>query len=277
LLTGIYWEQVAFWEVLTIIVKKRLFVGLLAFSLAVIVVLGTLGWFLTLNRDQIWNKVALSILGGAVLIILAVISIGVMGLILTVWRAKAYPNLQNIMLMATNLLFPLALGLGQVFGVDKDRVRHSFVEVNNYLVKVRNILAKPDQVLILVPHCLQHADCQRKITVDVKNCTRCGMCPINDLLAIAEAYGVCMVVVTGGTLARKFVSQLKPKALVAIACERDLTSGIQDTSPIPVLGVLNNRPEGPCFNTVVNLDKVEDALCLFLQSDIRRQGDIITH
>jgi hypothetical protein len=255
--------------VLAIIVKKRLFVGLLAFSLAAILGMGTLGWFLTVNRDQTWNRIALSILGGSILVLLAVVSIGVLGLILTLWRAKAYPNLQNTVLLATNILFPVALGLGQMIGIDKDRIKHSFVEVNNYLVKVRDVLAKPAQVLILAPHCLQHVDCQRKITMDVRNCARCGRCPIDDLLVIAENYGVSMVVVTGGTLARKFVSQAKPRAIVAIACERDLTSGIQDTNPLPVLGVLNIRPEGPCFNTGVNLAKVEDSLRFFLRSDIK--------
>jgi hypothetical protein len=255
--------------VLIIVVKKRLFVGLLAFSLVSIVGLGALLWFLTVNREQTWNKIALSVLLGTIFVGLIIVSIGVLGLVLTFWRAKAYPNLQNTMLLTINLLFPIALYLGHIFGIEKDRIKHSFIEVNNYLVKVQDVLAKPAQVLILVPHCLQHADCQRKITIDIKNCSRCGKCPIYDLLGIAETYDVNMMVVTGGTLARKFVSQVKPKAIVAIACERDLTSGIQDTNPLPVLGVLNVRPEGPCFNTGVNLTNVEDALCFFLRSDKR--------
>lgn len=69
---------------------------------------------------------------------------------------------------------------------------------------------------------------------------------------------------TGGTLARHFVKQYRPRAVVAIACERDLTSGIQDTQPLPVLGVLNLRPHGPCLNTQVNLNQVEQAVQFFL-------------
>ncbi|MDK2835430.1 MAG: uncharacterized protein PWP21_207, partial [Thermosediminibacterales bacterium] len=66
-------------------------------------------------------------------------------------------------------------------------------------------------------------------------------------------------------LARKYVNEFKPDAIVAIACERDLSSGIQDTYPIPVLGVLNKRPEGPCMNTRVDLEKVEAAINYFLE------------
>ena len=66
-----------------------------------------------------------------------------------------------------------------------------------------------------------------------------------------------MAVVTGGTLARQVVKGLRPKAILAIACERDLTSGIQDVFPLPVIGVLNDRPFGPCFNTQVDMERVE--------------------
>ena len=54
-------------------------------------------------------------------------------------------------------------------------------------------------------------------------------------------------------------------AIIAIACDRDLASGIQDASPLPVLGVLNERPCGPCFNTRVNLQDVEEAINFFCQ------------
>ncbi|MFN3698586.1 MAG: DUF116 domain-containing protein, partial [Dictyoglomus sp.] len=64
-------------------------------------------------------------------------------------------------------------------------------------------------------------------------------------------------------IARKVVKDIRPDAIVAVACERDLSSGVVDTYPIPVIGILNERPHGPCFNTTVNLKKVEDAVeCL---------------
>ena len=49
-----------------------------------------------------------------------------------------------------------------------------------------------------------------------------------------------------------------------MACERDLSSGIQDSYPLPVFGVLNSRPHGPCYDTLVDLEKVEEALKTFL-------------
>ena len=74
-----------------------------------------------------------------------------------------------------------------------------------------------------------------------------------------------MAVATGGTLARQMVKQIRPTAIVAVACERDLTSGIQDVFPLPVVGVLNERPFGPCFNTRVDIKRVEAAVLDFLE------------
>jgi hypothetical protein len=53
--------------------------------------------------------------------------------------------------------------------------------------------------------------------------------------------------------------------ILAVACERDLASGIQDTYPLPVYGILNERPFGPCLDTRVSLARLEDALKRFSQ------------
>ena len=70
--------------------------------------------------------------------------------------------------------------------------------------------------------------------------------------------------VTGGTLARRAVEEYRPRAVIAVACERDLSSGVLDSFPLPVLGVLNERPQGPCFNTRVDLTALRESLDFFL-------------
>lgn len=116
--------------------------------------------------------------------------------------------------------------------------------------------------MILAPHCLQNAECPHKITIDVANCKQCGKCKIGELKKLADQYDCQLRVVTGGTLARQAIKEQKPGAVIAIACERDLSLGIQDISIIPVLGILNYRPNGPCFNTDVDVIRVHNAMDL---------------
>jgi hypothetical protein len=103
-----------------------------------------------------------------------------------------------------------------------------------------------------------------RLTYDIRNCKRCGKCPITRLIDLCDKYGVKLAIATGGTIARRIVVQARPRIILAVACERDLSSGIQDTYPIPVYGVLNDRPHGPCLDTQVDLSHVEQALLKFL-------------
>lgn len=162
------------------------------------------------------------------------------------------------------MLFPVAVFLGKILDINKESIERSFIEVSNQLVKRSGMAIPPERILILTPHCIQLDSCPHKITRDVNNCKQCGRCPVGELLALSQKYGVHFAVATGGTFARQIVKNIRPKAILAIACERDLTSGIQDVFPLPVIGVLNERPFGPCFNTQIDVKKVEEAILQFL-------------
>ena len=81
---------------------------------------------------------------------------------------------------------------------------------------------------------------------------------------MSEHYGIHLAIATGGTIARRIVVQRRPKLILAVACERDLASGIQDTYPLPVFGILNFRPNGPCLDTNLPLDVLEEAIRRFM-------------
>lgn len=248
-------------------VRKRLFIGLLAVSLvAAVLFLGGI-YYLATNPDRTAvNQILLFILAGMLLGGMLIAAFGIGGMVLTILYARDIHALHGPMRVAISLFFPIVLTLGRIFHIDVDRIKSSFIEVNNHLVRSKELKILPGQLLLLAPHCLQNSDCPHKITVDINNCRRCGNCPIKSLLDLRDLYGINVGIATGGTLARKFVQEYRPRAIVAIACERDLTSGIQDSNPLPVLGVTNERPFGPCFNTNITLSKVEEAVCFFIDN-----------
>ncbi len=154
------------------------------------------------------------------------------------------------------LVVPLLLAFSKVVKIDSNAIRRVFVKINNLMIKAKNIKVSNSEILILIPHCLQYSECIYKITNNIDNCRMCGRCNIKDFLDIKEKFKIQVAVATGGTLARSWVKKLKPKVIIAVACERDLTSGILDVKDIPVIGVFNERPNGPCFNTKVNTEKI---------------------
>ncbi len=158
------------------------------------------------------------------------------------------------------ILFPLTVFLGSLIGIRKDRIEESFVHLNNAFIKAVKKKFKHSEILILLPHCLQNSDCGIRITYNIKNCERCNKCDISELVKISDEYDIKIAIATGGTLARKIVIENKPKMIVAVACERDLVDGLREVFPIPVYGLLNERPEGPCFNTRVSVEKMKMVL-----------------
>lgn len=167
------------------------------------------------------------------------------------------------------VLHPLFMLIGSFSKERKERLQAVIIKLNNRLVRLERPKAR--RVLLLLPHCLQVNECDIRITHDVYKCKRCGKCGIKDLIGIAEENSLSLFVATGGNLARKIVQDVRPEAIVAVACERDLSSGIADSYPLPILGIPNERPFGPCFNTKVSLAKVREAIAFFSNEKKERE------
>lgn len=240
--------------------RKRIYIGLLAGSLLFSVVLVGLIWYLISKRDIILSQIILIIIAVLAGFIFLLLGIGIMSIVVMIIRSKTIPSLENLTYMANDILFPFALFIGKIVGIKKEKVLSSYIAVNNYLVRTKKLYLPSDRIMILLPHCLQNSDCKIKITYDINNCKNCGKCKIGELKNLAKKYNTDIKVATGGTLARKFILETRPKGVIAVACERDLSLGIHDTGVLPVLGVLNCRPNGPCYNTDVDIDEVEKAL-----------------
>jgi hypothetical protein len=194
------------------------------------------------------------------LIIILAVGVVSMGLVVRTYKVKYVPKVFNGYVSGfMSAIYPFLHIIAKIAKLDTMQLRAFFIEINNILVSSKNYKVDPSKVLILTPHCLQDSESKIKITNNARNCKRCGKCNIKDLLNISEKYGTSFYVASGGTFARKVVSEIKPKFIVSVACERDLLSGIQDVK-VPVIGVVNERPNGPCFNTKVDVEKLEDAV-----------------
>lgn len=137
-------------------------------------------------------------------------------------------------------LFPMASKMGRVLGVQRDWTEASCVEVYERLALARTRSVAAEELLILIPRCLSRAS-------------------LDGVLDIAKRYNVATYVATRGQLARRAIRERRPRAVVAVACERDLVSGLHDVAAkIPVLGLTMQLPSGPCKDAGLDLVKMED-------------------
>ena len=121
----------------------------------------------------------------------------------------------------------------------RDWVENAAVKVYNELAMMRGRKVGQGELLLLIPRCLS------KVTLD-------------GVLGVAGKYGVPVFVATRGQLARRVIRERRPRAVVAVACERDMVSGLHDVAgKIPVLGLTMTLPSGPCKDALLDLDQLE--------------------
>ncbi|MDO5483474.1 MAG: DUF116 domain-containing protein [Desulfovibrionaceae bacterium] len=244
--------------------RKRIFIGLMGASCLLLclclVVFLILPWsgFSLLDWWLPRISIAVGIFG------IAVLSWLCLALVFHIYTGRAFPGVRSIRHLTIRLFYPLMELLAKLVGIERDKLRRSFIKVNNELLLADFRPVAPDRLLLLLPHCVQSSRCVHRLTHNVEHCRRCGSCPVGALLDLRDRYGFRFAIATGGTIARRIVVALKPDAIIAVACERDLISGIQDSYPLAVFGLLNERPHGPCMDTLVPLTRLEALLRLFL-------------
>lgn len=149
--------------------------------------------------------------------------------------------------------YPFCRIIGKLLGFSAESVAASFIIFSN-LLNLASIRARPsDQLLVLLPRCLQDSQCREAVVEEVMGCKRCKRCDIAALVELMERYRYRMAVVTGGRAAQELVRKLSPSGVVAIACEHELLEGLREIGSIPVVCIPNRRPAGPCKNTEVDI------------------------
>lgn len=242
--------------------RKRVFLGLLVSSCGAVCLL--LALFLILpwiGSNAAWLGPISIGAGAAGIFLLGWLCLTV---VFHIHTGRNLPGISGARHLCVKFFLPLMEVAGRLFSIDKNLVRRSFLKVNNEFVLANSKPTPPDKLLLLLPHCMQSSACRRRLGPGLSNCAECGECQIGAVRKLARAYGFHAAIASGGTIARRLVAEIRPERIVAVACERDLTAGIQDSHPIPVLGVLNERPCGPCRDTLAPLPVLEAAIAFFL-------------
>jgi hypothetical protein len=128
----------------------------------------------------------------------------------------------------------------------RDKVENAAVKVYDSLALARSRKVGGQELLLLIPRCLAK---------DI----------LDGVLTVAKRYEVPVFVATRGQLARRVIRERRPRAVVAVACERDMVSGLADVADkVPVLGLTLTLPEGPCKDTRVDLAKLDEFMRAYL-------------
>lgn len=239
--------------------------GTLPVSFFGIILLGTEFWLLRHNAPAGMENA-----GTLVLVAIPLIGLAIVGLChisflynLITKRELFFPGLLRRSFF--KFFVPFLLSTGRLCRIPLEEVQQFLILINNRLVAARPWDMADANLLVLLPHCLQQQECNQRISLDVRDCAMCGGCDFSTLRQLAEEYNLRNVfVASGGSIARELVGRYSPTAIVAVACETELITGLTSAYPVPVLAIPNLRPVGPCMNTRVPIEQVKDAIDHFI-------------
>ena len=142
-------------------------------------------------------------------------------------------------------LMSLASRVSGWFG-RRDWVENAAVKSYDLFASRRGRRVGAGELLLLIPRCLS------RDTLD-------------GVLGIAGKYDVPVFVATRGQLARRVIRERRPRAVVAVACERDMVTGLRDVAgKVPVLGLTMTLPAGPCKDAGLDLVRLEEWVRTYL-------------
>lgn len=244
--------------------EEWLFFCLLSFPLMGIVI-GAYGLLkLNLGMAKDYNPYSVLIIKGGLAGFLVIVVISIFLLGISLFTEIKLPFNGKIREITISIFFPITILLGKLLHIPKEQIQESFIKVNNKLICTSTHNIPSHKILLLLPRCIQKSTCTIRLTPEGSNCERCGGCEIRDLWEMVDRYKVKLAIATGGEVARKFIKEMRPEAVVAVACTKEMILGIQDTYPLLVLSIINEWPNGPCVDTIANLDRVEEAIIFFL-------------
>lgn len=224
---------------------RRLFMGIVAFTFGILFALGALlvwGFYPRLN--SIHPALAMGAVG--LLAAFAVAFAVWIGSVCVMLQTGKPNKIGEAAVMHFLKMFDYFSMVSTRCGISKDRLGYSLLEIHNDLTRMKMREGREGRLLVLSPRCLDRETAEQ-------------------IRALASEYDCDFYMAPTGAQARQKVAQVKPSAIIGIACERDLITGIRDVGAyFPVLGVTNKRPIGPCKGAFIDMDELKSGLDVLL-------------
>lgn len=143
-------------------------------------------------------------------------------------------------------------------------LQESLLRLNKWRVLRGKKKFAADQIMVICPHCLQNSECVFKILLDAGNCRKCGKCSIKGLVEVTARHNVPLYFAAGGSAAVKLVMDPNVKAVIAVACGKELFAGLLRAMKKKIFTIHVGWPKGPCKDTFADSGEVEEAIRFLL-------------
>jgi len=144
-------------------------------------------------------------------------------------------------------------------GVKPENIDKLYVELKNDYYREAFSQIPPKHKIVFLPQCLRSTDCKASVTKQGFVCNGCNKndCKVYKIKNKAESKGYRVFVTPGGSMVAKIVKKYKPKAILGVACMKEIVMAMES---IPLPGQAIKLTKNGCISTDVKLREVFNTL-----------------
>ncbi|UCC58829.1 MAG: DUF116 domain-containing protein [Candidatus Bathyarchaeum sp.] len=146
-------------------------------------------------------------------------------------------------------------------GVEEKELFQLYVESKNRSL-VKNFASTPyNERILFLPQCLRAKDCPAELGKYGYECQGCGRCSVEKIRHVTENLGYKgTFILPGGSIAKKILLEMKPKATLGVACFKELVLGSYLCEKLGIIGQGVALIRDGCINTLVDWRALTETL-----------------
>jgi len=164
----------------------------------------------------------------------------------------------RLLLFTVDMFYGIFKKFSENVGVDGKIVDQIGVEVRNKVNEKVYKHTKPQDKIVVLPHCLRSTECEANLETSGLVCNNCNRCVIGVIKTKAEEKGFKVFIIPGSTFLKKILEKNDFKAVLGVACYQDLNLSMMKLSKFSCQGV--PLLKDGCINTKVDVKAVFEKL-----------------
>ena len=150
-------------------------------------------------------------------------------------------------------------------GVEEKELFELYVESKNGSLRERYSATPFNERILLLPQCLRAKDCPAELGDYGYECQECGRCSVKEILHLTKDLGYKgAFILPGGSIAKKILLEMKPKATLGVACFKELVIGSFLCEKLGIVGQGVVLAKDGCINTLVDWKALNETLNMHL-------------
>lgn len=170
---------------------------------------------------------------------------------------RLVPFTRKVAMFVMNSPFRRVAG---AFGLRQKVTEEAYIDLVNKSNETLFAKTPFNERAVFLPHCTRHKKCPAKLGKYGYECKECGRCSIKKVKQEAEKLGYQVYVVPGGSVVWKIIKDKKPKAVLGVACSKELVQALEITEshgmPAQTVTLLRDG----CVDTIMDEDAILDKL-----------------